>query len=441
MTHPPVAPRVRGVRIDAVAPGSPAERAGIHAGDRVVDVGGNPVDDLLDLHFHTTRSNFRLTFHRGGKGPPETVIVRAGDEPPGLHPEPLTVRRCRNKCVFCFVHQLPKGLRKPLYVKDEDTRLSFLHGQYVTLSDLGDDELRKIATYRLSPLYISVHATDDALRRRMLGNPKAAPIVPLLKSLVRKGIALHAQIVVCPGWNDGDVLLKTLSDLAAFRPMLRDVAVVPVGLTAHRKSLPALRTVTPDEARETVRQLAEFNRSIGAIDEGFALPADEYLLLSGAKFPGRRWYAEFAQIENGVGLVRRFRDESTALFRRKRWPDISRGGVVVSGVSAEGEVAPFLAAFSARSGKRFRHLPVVNCLMGSSVTVTGLLGGKDIADAVLAAGIRPGGRIFVPSVCLRDAGDLFLDGVSPSGLSNLTGSEVVFFDPTPSGFLAATSEA
>jgi putative radical SAM enzyme (TIGR03279 family) len=414
-----------GVGVEAVSPGSPADRAGIVPGDRILSVSGRPVEDLLDLHFLTSRSRFTLAW-RDASGAGRKSEFRLEGETPGIFPEPIRVRRCRNRCIFCFVHQLPKGLRRTLYVKDEDVRLSFLHGQYVTFSDLSDEEAAKIVRYRLSPLYVSIHTTDPGLRRRMLGNPRATDVMRVMRRLIRAGIVLHGQIVVCPGINDGAELERSLRELSGLRPGLRTVAVVPVGLTSHRAGLPPLRPVTLDLLRAVGKEIGKSGDG-----EPFAVAADEYYLMAGRDIPGRRSYGSFAQIENGVGLVRRFRDEATSLFRRKRWQEGAAGGTVATGRSASRLVAEFLEEFSSRAGARFVAMPVVNHLMGESVTVTGLLGGNDIATAV-RGNVR--GTLYIPSVALRDAGDLFLDGLSPGEVSRRTGSPVALFEPTPRGF-------
>ncbi len=429
----------RGVGVEAVAKGSPAERAGITAGDRILSVAGEPVADLIDLHFLTARARFRLrwTTPAGKQG---EATLRPGMAPLGIYPEPVRVRRCRNKCLFCFVHQLPAGLRRSLYVKDEDVRLSFLHGQYVTFSDVAEEEIARIVRYRLSPLYVSIHTTDPALRRRMLGSPSAADIMDVMRKLVAAGIVLHGQIVVCPGINDGEELRRTIGDLAGLRPGLATVAVVPVGLTSHRRGLPVLRPVSAEEARDTIAMLERFRRRDGGGAAGpFAMAADEYYLLAGRTIPARRAYGSFAQLENGVGLLRRFMDDARILFRRRRWePAAGGGGTVVSGMSPRGVVSEFLGEFSRRAKARFAHLPVRNRLMGESVTVTGLLSGEDIAAA---ASDCEGGRLYVPSVCLRDAGDLFLDSVRPADVARVTGADVRVFDPTPRGFREAVYNA
>jgi putative radical SAM enzyme (TIGR03279 family) len=424
-----------GVGVASVAPGSPADRAGIAAGDRILSVSGRPVEDLLDLHFLTSRNRFTLSW-RDSTGADRKKGFRLEGETPGIFPEPIRVRRCRNRCIFCFVHQLPKGLRRTLYVKDEDVRLSFLHGQYVTFSDLSAEEEAKIVRYRLSPLYVSIHTTDPELRRRMLGNPRGNDVMRVMRRLLRAGIVLHGQIVVCPGINDGAELERTLRNLSGLRPGLRTVAVVPVGLTSHRAGLPPLRPVTRGEAGETLDLLRALGREFGkgADGEPFAVAADEYYLKAGRDIPGRASYGSFAQIENGVGLVRRFLDEASSLLRRKRWPAGATGGTVVTGRSASPLVTGFLEDFSSRAEARFVAVPVANRLMGESVTVTGLLSGNDIAEAVRG---RLLGTLYIPSVTLRDAGDLFLDGLSPAELSRRTGARVVLFEPTPKGFLDA----
>lgn len=424
----------RGVRIDAVLPGSPADRIGIRRGDRILSVSRIPVDDLLDLHYLTSRRRYRIRWIDGKGGEQERGVSSDG-RPLGLVPEPVRIRRCRNRCIFCFVHQLPKGMRKSLYLKDEDVRLSFLQGNYVTFSDVTEEELSRILRYRLSPLYVSIHTTDLELRKHMLGNPHARDVMVVMQRLVSAGIILHGQIVVCPGVNDGEELHNTLRTLQALRPGLRSVAIVPVGLTSHRRGLIPLRTVRPGEARRTLRMLSLLRKELGgAGDEPFLQAADEFYLLAGRTVPGTAAYGSFVQLGNGVGILRKFLDESRSLFRRRRWPRADRGGVVITGRSPRLHVSRFLREFSRRAMASFRMIPVENRLFGRSVTVTGLLGGKDILFAL--KGTRQE-RIYIPSTCLREAGDLFLDNLSPGEMARETGAEIRLFDPTPRGFYRA----
>jgi putative radical SAM enzyme (TIGR03279 family) len=313
-------------------------------------------------------------------------------------------------------------------------RLSFLHGQDVTLSDITEEEIRKILRYRLSPLYVSIHTTDIALRRTMLGNAGAADILGVMKRLIRAGIVLHGQIVVCPGINDGDELERSLRSLSTLRPGLATVAVVPVGLTAHRQGLPPLRPANRREAGETLAMVGRIRRETAAEgEEPFAVAADEYYMIAGERIPGRKAYGSFAQIGNGVGLLRQVLD-GEVLFRKSAWPRAEEGGTVVTGLSARRHVKDFLEEFSRRSGVRFDPLPVENLLMGRSVTVTGLLGGRDIAEALKK---RKASKVYLPSVTLRDAGDILLDNVSPGDIARETGAKVRIFEPTPRGFFRA----
>ena len=420
------------VRVDSVAAGSPAAAAGIRPGNRILSVSGKPVEDMLDLHFLTAASRFVIQW-LDASGRKREKTLRLSGKPLGIVPEPIRVRRCVNHCIFCFIHQLPKGLRPTLYINDEDVRLSFLNGQYVTFSDLSDEEMRKIIRYRLSPLYVSIHTTSPQLRRKMLGNPRARDILEVIRRLSRAGIVLHGQIVVCPGVNDGEELVRTLDELSNFLPLLRTVAVVPVGLTSHRANLPALRPVSPREARETLSALRRFRMESGG--ETFAMAADEYYLLANRKIPGRKAYGSFPQIENGVGLLRIFRDDAALLFRRKGRPSApAQGGTVITGVSASGVVSDFLRKFSSRFGARFGMTAAKNRLMGDSVTVTGLLAGGDILRAMKS---KHSDVFYIPSVTLRDGCDVFLDGMTLEELSRRSGAKVRVFNPTPRGFFEA----
>src|SRR6266540_1686916 len=233
-----------GVVVAAVGARGPAARAGLLPGDRILAINGAGLRDVIDFHFHAGEERLEITVERGGR-PRTTVLRRRG---PGLGleleaPRPSEISTCANKCVFCFIHQLPRGMRKSLYVKDDDFRLSFLHGNYITLTDLDEAAFARIIEQHLSPLYISVHATDPELRHRLLGQPRTKRLLmPIMERLARAGIAMHAQIVLCPEWNDGAQLERSVRELGHLHPGVATVAVVPVGLTRHRERLPQLRT-------------------------------------------------------------------------------------------------------------------------------------------------------------------------------------------------------
>src|SRR5919204_3887353 len=254
----PMKPRCSadGVVVAAVRPRTAAAAAGVRAGDRILAINGHGLRDAIDFQFHAGDDRLALSVERGGATRALHLARRPGADL-GVEleaPRAGEIATCANKCVFCFIHQLPKGMRKSLYVKDDDFRLSFLHGNYITLTDLGEDELARIEAQHLSPLYVSVHATDPELRHRLLGQPRVKrELLPIMERLARGGIRMHAQIVLCPDWNDGRHLDQSVHDLARLHPGVATTAVVPVGLTRHRERLPALRRVTDEEARALVR--------------------------------------------------------------------------------------------------------------------------------------------------------------------------------------------
>src|SRR5215831_12445981 len=251
-----------GVVVAAVRRRTPASRAGLRPGDRLLAINGAPLRDAIDFHFGAGEERLDLLVRRGGEMHTAVLDRRGADLGLELEaPRPSDISTCANKCVFCFIHQLPKGMRKSLYVKDDDFRLSFLHGNYITLTDLDEDALSRIEAQRLSPLYVSVHATDSELRHRLLGRPRVArELMPIMERLARAGIRMHAQIVLCPEWNDGPHLDRSVHDLTRLHPHVATTAVVPVGLTRHRDRLPALRRVTDEEARALVSSIEAWQR-------------------------------------------------------------------------------------------------------------------------------------------------------------------------------------
>ena len=309
----------QGVVVAAVSARTPAARAGLLPGDRILAINGAGLRDVIDFHFHAGEERLEMTLERGGRA--RTAVLRRRGPGLGLEleaPRPSEISTCANKCVFCFIHQLPRGMRKSLYVKDDDFRLSFLHGNYITLTDLEEPELDRIETQRLSPLYVSVHATDAEVRHRLLGQPRIKrDVMPIMERLARAGIAMHAQIVLCPDWNDGAHLDRSVHDLARLHPGVRTTAVVPVGLTRHRERLPALRRVTDEEARTLVASIEAWQREfLVALGSRFVFAADELYLQAGRDLPTAHDYEGFPIVEDGVGLVRRFTDGFTRAVTR-----------------------------------------------------------------------------------------------------------------------------
>jgi putative radical SAM enzyme (TIGR03279 family) len=422
---------MRGLIITSVAPGSPADRAGLAAGERLLTINGQRLRDLIDYSWLVHDDELELTVCSPEGETRQVLLEPEPGEPPGLMfaaPEP---KRCGNNCVFCFVHQLPKGLRRPLYVKDEDYRLSFLQGTYVTLSNLKPSELRRIITQRLSPLYISVHAVDPQVREQLLGRSGIPPILEQLQTLAAGRIAMHTQVVLCPGLNDGALLEETVQQLAALYPAIQSLAVVPVGLTEHRQRLPQLRPVDRDYAAVFLDvwlpKMRQLNRQLG---EPFLQLADEFFLKAGYPFPALKEYGDLPQWENGVGMVPWFHKDAAAVLRRAR-PLQPFDAVIVTGQSACEVVQPFLAELAAKTGCRLRVVAVPNRLFGSSVTVAGLVCGRDIATEL--QGNLSGEIILVPEVMLKEGEGCFLDDMTPTELQQQLGVPVVPFETTPGG--------
>jgi putative radical SAM enzyme (TIGR03279 family) len=421
-----------GLRIDSVAPGSIADQMEVVSGDRLLAVNGQPLRDLIDYSYFTASEvELLLEIEKPDGELWELEVEREPGEPLGLLFSPPEPARCVNNCLFCFVHQLPRGLRKPLYVKDEDYRLSFLNGNYVTLANLTKAELTRITEQRLSPLYISVHATNPTLRGRMLGKKNIPPILEQLRKLALAGIVMHTQVVLCPGLNDGEELQRTVTELAALYPAVQSLAVVPLGLTAHRRKLPQLTPIDSEYAKEFIsvwQPEAETLRR--KLRRPFLFLADEFYLKADLPFPPIKEYGDFPQIENGVGMVALFLKETSRLLRRIRPMETFRA-TVVTGVSSFGFVRDFLARLAEKCGIDILPLAVENKLFGESITVSGLVVGGDIVTAV--AGHNIGSCLLVPDVMLKEGEGLFLDDVSIADLEQRIGCPVVVFDSTPRG--------
>jgi putative radical SAM enzyme (TIGR03279 family) len=428
-----------GVRVLAVDPKGLAARAGLKPGDRLLRVNGQGLRDLVDFHVQAGEEELAIDVDRGGR-PCSVVLERKWGKDLGLEcepPEAAEISTCANKCVFCFIHQLPKGLRKSLYVKDDDYRLSFLHGNYITLTDLPDSEIQRIVDLRLSPLYISVHATDPVLRHFLLGSPKTikGDLMERLRRLADAGIRLHAQIVLCPGLNDGPHLARTVRELGELHPGVATVAVVPVGLTRHRDGLYPLRSITSAEAGETLDAIHEWQaRFLRRHGTRLVFAADELYLQAGQPIPPAAAYEDFAVVEDGIGLVRRFEDDLARLAARPgraRW----RGARMVTLVTGE-LFGPILGRLVERfrvPGLETQVVPVPNEFFGRAITVAGLLTGEDIARAL--SGRPPGDVVLIPRVALTESKGVFLDDVVPEDLARHLGVPIAVVEPSARGLV------
>lgn len=414
----------------AIEPGSIAAELGLVPGDRLLALNGEPVRDLLDYQLLARGEELLLEVERADGELWEVEIDKDADESLGIvlpHPEP---DQCGNNCIFCFVHQLPPGMRHSLYVKDEDYRFSYLYGAYVTLTNLDEQALQRIIDRRLSPLYVSVHATEEQLRERLLGR-KGPAILDLLRQLTAGGITIHAQVVVCPGVNDGTDLERTFRDLFELAPAISSLAIVPVGLTGYRQRLPQLRPVSKEEARSLVEWVrARQEVCLAAIGRRFVHAADELYLAAGVDFPSLVDYEALPQLENGVGLVARFRAQATEVLAQARPLDLPPVSVV-TGVSSADELRRFCEALSERTGVPLNVIAVPNGFFGGAVTVTGLLTGRDILDALAVA--APVKTVLLPDVLLREGTEVLLDDMTISELERRLDVKVEVIPADPWG--------
>lgn len=421
-----------GLHIEAVTPGSIADGFEVTAGDRLLAVNGQSLRDLIDFSYYTASEvELLLDIEKPDGELWELEVERQAGESLGLTfsaPEPA---RCANNCLFCFVHQLPKGLRKPLYVKDEDYRLSFLNGNYVTLANIKTSALNRIIEQHLSPLYISVHATNPELRERLLGKSGVPPILEQLQRLAAAGIVMHTQIVLCPGLNDSEELQRTVNELAALYPAVQSLAVVPLGLTTHRQRLPQLTSVDAGYARDFIAYWQPQAESLcRTLRQPFLFLADEFYLKAGLPFPAIKEYGDFPQIENGVGMVPLFMKSAARTLKSIR-PIGAFRATVITGVSSFAFVGDFLAGLAEKSGVDIVAVAVENILFGASITVSGLIVGNDIAAALADHDI--GSCLLVPDVMLKEGENIFLDDVSLDMLEQRVGRPIVVFDSTPAG--------
>jgi putative radical SAM enzyme (TIGR03279 family) len=402
--------------ITRVIPGSPAFRAGIKPGDVLCAINGQEINDVLDYHFHAYAARLNVTL-----GNRRVLVRKEEGRDPGLAFENFLMdkqRTCQNRCVFCFVDQQPSGLRPSLYEKDDDARMSFLTGSYITLTNLCESDADRICAQRISPLGISVHTTEPELRARMMGNPRAGELMAVMERFANSGIEMNCQIVLCPGYNDGEALDRTLADLLAFSPRVASVAVVPVGLTRHREGLPPLRPVTKKDALDALARIRQANAAYGG---EIVYAADELILRAGLDPLDVVCGDEYPQLANGVGLMKLFREQWVAAL------DGCTVAAPVPFVIATGlAAAPFLRDLLAMRPvlcDTGEVIGVPNRFYGELVNVAGLLTGQDLL-AYLKDRVQ-GRRVLLPDVMLRHEGDLFIDGMGVDELAEGLGVPVV----------------
>lgn len=428
------------VTITSVMPKSRAAKAGIVSGDILVSINGREINDVLDYRFHLANESIDVRIRRGNEELDLHISKKEYDDI-GLDFEtPLMDKKhsCENKCVFCFIDQLPRGMRKTLYFKDDDSRLSFLHGNYVTLTNMHDRDIDRIIEMHISPVNVSVHTTNPELRVSMMHNKRAGEVLGYLRRLADAGISLCCQIVLCKGLNDGEELDRSLHDLIALRPALESVAIVPAGLTQFRERLYPLEPFTPEECAAVIKQINAYGdwckKEFGT---RLFFPSDEFYIKAGLPLPPDEYYEDYSQIENGVGMLTDMRSAvEYELEDVTPYSDYRRRTVsVATGYAAYEHICSIAKLIEERfEGVRINVYKIKNNFFGDLITVSGLLTGKDMTEQL--CGRELGEELFIPSSCLRAEGDVFLDDISPEELAERLGITVTPLESEAAEFLS-----
>ncbi|QQE76827.1 DUF512 domain-containing protein [Alicyclobacillus sp. SO9] len=420
-----------------------AEELELQAGDEVLKINGESITDIIDLQFALSTEELELEVKKSDGEVWVFEVEKDYDEGLGVDWENPTVDKvhlCHNKCVFCFVDQVPGNMRKTLNVRDDDYRLSFLHGNFITLTNLKEQELERIVRLKMSPLNVSVHTTNPELRVRMLANKRSGEILNQIRYLADNEIEMNTQVVLCPEWNDGEELDKTIRDLAPFYPAVKTLSIVPVGLTKHRRGLHSMRPVSHEEAKQVIQQIRSWQEYLRPkLGSSFVYAADELYVLADMDVPPTEFYDDFGQTENGVGVIRTLLDEIEEVWPyvpRSLGTKVRRVGVVTS-TSAEKTIRSCLSRLDDVSGLYKEVFPILNDFYGHHVTVTGLLTGQDIVTQ-LRGKLEDVDALLLPDIMLKDDADVFLDDYTVEQLSNELGKPVTVVPATGSGLLYGT---
>ena len=426
----------QGLKIEGIHAGSLAERSGLLEGDILLSINSHVLRDPIDFMYYSGDDNLGMKVKRGDKEL-DIKITRKDEIEFGIEFKCNKVATCRNNCIFCFVRQLPRGLRKTLYIKDEDYRMSFLYGNYITLSNLSAADKKRIVEQRLSPLYISVHSTNRPVRNKLLGNPKGPDIMKELKFFFDNKLRFNAQIVLCPGYNDGKELQQTINNLYRFYPYVLSIAVVPVGLTMHRKQ--NIRPVEKEDAEQALKTIGTAQkRFLKKHGNPIVYGADELYLKAGRPLPPLKEYGDLYQIENGVGMVPLFLSQAKKVKIPRILPH-KKKFLTFTGVSFYPFLKKFTDKIMEKSNVILDVFPVENRFFGTSITAAGLLTGRDVIKTILDStdGYE---MILVPDVVLN-SDDKFLDDVTLSDIKDALGIYIKKISSTPEGLIKGISEA
>jgi len=428
-----------------VYPGSIAEELGLEPGDKIIKINGTIIEDQLDFRFLQADEKLIVEVVKSNGETWILDVEKEQDEELGVEFKDATfdgIKQCRNKCVFCFVDQMPDNMRRTLYIKDDDYRHSFLFGNFITLTNLSTKELNKIVAMKLSPLYVSIHTTNPELRKKLLNNKNAGKILEQLQYLTQNGICIHGQIVLVPGLNDGKELKRTIEDLSNLMPQMKSLAVVPVGLTKHRQDLPELQPFTKEKAVQVIDLIAEYQKKfLEEYRTRFVFAADEFYILAEREIPTEEFYEGYPQLENGIGIVRILVDEFYDLY--KLMPEQindQEPRLLVTSTSGYKVISPLVKELQNRyHNLKVKLVAVPNDYFGTSVTVTGLLTGQDILKTLKKLNLAQNTTVIIPDIMLKD-GCLFLDDLTLTDLEKLSGYKVKQVSTSGSGLIEAVTD-
>lgn len=417
--------------IARVIPGSIAEEMEIESGDILVSINDKPINDILDYKFLMADDYVEIEIEKVNGEVWELEVEKEYGEDIGLEFEDAIMdkaRSCRNNCIFCFIDQLPKGLRNSLYFKDDDSRLAFLQGNFVTLTNLSDKDIDRIIEYRISPINISVHTTNPELRIKMLNNRFAGNVLTRIKKLSEGGIKMNCQIVLCPNINGGDELLKTAEDLFKFYPAVQNLAAVPVGITKFREGLFELKMYDRKAAASELDNVKAFQEEcFKAIGEPFLRLSDEFYVMSGMEVPESEFYGNYEQLEDGIGMIRYFRDNIKSSIKNLK-SCYKKSYTLLTGVSAYEELCNTCRMFEAASNININTIKIINLFLGETITVAGLICGSDIISQVPKDTV--GDYIIIPKNMLRSGDTVFIDDTSINDIEKHFNKKVIICDYT-----------
>ncbi|MDI6605175.1 MAG: DUF512 domain-containing protein [Thermoanaerobacteraceae bacterium] len=423
--------------VKGIVRNSIADNLGIEPGDVLITINGEKIIDIIDYKFSESGDFINVLIQKHDGEEYLFEIEKDYDEDLGLIFESGIIdkpKHCNNKCIFCFIDQLPDKMRESLYFKDDDYRFSFLQGNFITLTNIKEHEIERIIKYRLSPIYVSVHATDDEVRKKILNNSKAGGILDKLKRLTLYGIKVHCQIVLCPGINDGMILDKSIKDLSDLYPGVKSVAVVPVGLTDYREGLYKLEPYNHDEAVKLIAQVSEWQNKLKE-EKGtsFVFIADEFYVLANKEIPEYNHYEGFPHLENGVGLMALFKNQFDTYFKNiKTFKVNSNKYVVITGISAYEFIKGFADKLN-KIGFNIEVKSIKNDFFGHGITVSGLVTGEDIINQLKG---KIDGKILIIPECMLKAGtDIFLDDMTVAGLEKQLNARVIISEVNGKSFI------